>query len=329
MEGDLLNAQPVAEVDLSRTKISVLGCVGILLAVGLSYTLSQFFLNPSPVALGYVSVLAGLFLVVIFLEALLIKEFSRLASFLFLNTLGLALMFLLAPSVALFIGSFLAFAFFQWGSANARGEMGNGLKLRMTRIARLVMPKAVTALSLFIVAAYIGAIQHSTAFVSKDLFTQLVLPTDSVVRYFYPGVTFTETAGEALNQIGTEAVHRNPEVEKLSPADQERLAAEYAAAFKTRIAGEYLKVDVRDEEPVIDLLYRAFSSYVANIPDTGAAPYASAIFALILFLVIRSIGTPFYYIVTVFAVLVYQVLRATGFLVLALETRTKEILVLK
>jgi hypothetical protein len=329
MEGDLLNAQPLADVDYSRRKITFLAALGVFLAFVFSYTLSRLFLDPSPLMLAYVSIVAALFLVVVFLESVLIKEFSRLASFLFFNTLALASMFVLAPSVSLFIGSFLAFLFFLWGAANGRQEIVNSLRLRIAFTASFVMPKAVTALSLFIAAAYIGAIQHSHILVSRNLFLQLVLPTESVVDYLLPGVTYNETTREAIQKYSENVVARNPEANKLSEADRTHLADSYATDFKNHLREDYFKVDLRDNEPVIDLLYRAFTAYIANIPTTTTATYASLIFALILFLVIRSIGTPFYYVVIVFAVLIYQLLRASGFLVVALDTRSKEILILK
>ena len=81
-------------------------------------------------------------------------------------------------------------------------------------------------------------------------------------------------------------------------------------------------------DTLIDILYNA---YIVNMRELSANRRISILFVLgiVLFVLVRSIGAPLSWLVALIATAIYEILLAVGFAVVVLETKSKEIVLLK
>ena len=317
-----------AEVDYSSLKINIIGGMGVLAALGFSYFLWMFLADFSSEAFIYALSLTSLFLTLAFLQAIFIKEFSRLAVYIFLETVALAAFFVPNFSGFLFAGTVLSFLFLLWGCLSGQRELRVNMKIRVFRTSHTVLPKCITALSLFIALIYVGGITQAELAISREMFLKVILPADPIVNYFFPGISMVDTFEVAARKMAESQLGGDPLFASVPPAQKTELINRSVAEFKKRVSEQYLKTNFESNDRIVDILYGAFSRYVKEVSASNKT-VVFIIIAVVLFLLLRSFGTPFYYLLSIVAALIFEILRASGFAVVALEARSHEILILK
>ena len=317
-----------AEVDYSSLKINSVGGLGVMAALGLSFFLETFFVAFKSESFVYALSFAALFLTLIFLQAIFIKEFSRLAAFIFLETIALVVFFIPHLSGFLFAAAVLLFVFVLWGCLSGQRELRTNMKIRAFRTAHAVLPRCITALSIFIALVYVGSITQAEQVISREMFAKIVLPADPIVNYFFPGISVADTFETAAKKMAENQFKSDPLFALASPAQKAELLDRSVAELKKHVSEQYLKTDFESNERIVDILYGAFFKSVKEV-STNNKTTVLLVIAGVLFLLLRSFGTPFYYLLSIVTVLVFEILRASGFAVVVLEARSQEILILK
>src|SRR3989344_4920244 len=316
------NQNSIAEVDFSLWKIVAIVFLGVFSAIGFSYFLYGFLIDWSGGI--YALVCLVFFLVAIFLEAVFIKDFSRLVTAIFFEVLAIGTFSYIHFSGFLFGALIVAFFFLLWGCWRGRDELQYNLKIRIFSVNRVLLPKVITAVSLFVVAAYVGVYDPQKTLISPDIFDKVVMPTQGIVKYFYP-ISFSGKFGDAVQTVVEKQLEGQMAYKRLPDSDKAAIRKQAGDDLKARVA-DYIGVWPNDNERVIDVMYRAFVQFSGGLSG-DQKNFVFAGLALALFLVVRSIGIPIMWVTYAVSALIYETLLAAGFAELVLESRSKEIII--
>ncbi len=309
---DFLNSvKREAEVDMSALKINGMAVTGMILAFAFSFSLLKVFAGGGTPFVITVIVAAALFLVMIFLQTLFVKDSGRLSILLFLETVAMFLPFIFQFSGFLIAGAVITYLFLLWGSMSGKSEMQQAMKIKIWRLSKFVLPKAVTAISIFIAAAYISFFQDQNLVVSKETFMKIIPTVDVVTSFVYPGISFNDSFESVLSTISGE----------------QKLTAEQVEESRLKLK-ELVKIDFEARDSLTNIIYDAYKNYAIMIPS-GQKILILIVLGIALFFTVRTVGAPVYWLVALLTALIYEILLALGFAVVVLETRSKEIVLLK
>jgi len=309
----------------SSIKVFAMGTAGVVLAGLLGYTLNRYTsdLDNAWQTILYTILPATGFLSVFLLQALFVRNRNLLNVFIILQSLAIA-----APFLPIFswwlIGAWAALLIFFWIAVrNGRNALENQVKIHFFQIERFVIPGALTALSLFISLAYINFF-FENATLSKQSFQTLLRPAVPAMSVYVPGFSFQMTMGDlaeaiAIKQLGGQA--------ESIPANQLSFATSQVISYLRTQADPY-KITFRSSDRLIDVLYSSVNQRLNRIP-AGIRTLVPIGFATLLFLIVKGFALLLRWVTAVPAYILYELAFATGFASLTLESRSREVIILK
>ena len=325
--------EPIVEADQSIWKVYTLGVCTVLLALGFSVSLNLFIARGSA---GYFffAVGAGLFFIAFFLlSAILIKSpfinYGIIAS----EALALFIGSYSTFSLAAFFGALVALFLFLFAYYVAMREMESLLKIRFWRISKAVVPKVILGVALFIsLVSYgkLGAADWTASeysFISEKVFETVLTPAVPFAQKMVPEFDLRTALGDMIDRIAEREVANDARLAILSPSLRSDVSKATAAELRKQIE-DYVGSPMDWNRSVVASLREAVLARLS-----GASPQAKsripAGIAVIVFLVIMSFTGIIRYLATFIAFLIYEMCMALGFSVLLLETRSREIIILK
>jgi len=325
----LNNPEVDTDVDYSLGKVNSIGFLGVASAVFLSYSLSLFYSSFSSTHFAVFVLAATIFLILLFIKAIFLKELSRFGAFLFLEGVGLISFFIFGSLVFIVSGVIAACLFSFLSYLAGRNEVKYGLKIKPRRIARAVLPKGVTALSFFIVLGYLSLSHANVAMISQATFNRIVLPSDVIIHYFYPQLSLSDTFADAANKYIASSLEDNSTFKALPREVKAAQTALAVRSFKDMMKKEYLNnVEFSDNDKLIDVFYKSLVEFLRGV-STEKQTWITVTLGVVLFLMVKSLGMIFYLVVSLLAVLLYEILIASGFGIVVLEAQSKEIIIMK
>lgn len=316
---DLLKSvKQESEIDLSSIKISALALVGGLFSLGFAFFLSRLYQNTDGLTLNIVFTLAlgTLFLVVVFLQSILIKETGRVGAILFLQSAVMLIPFVFSLTVFILIGFLITYLLLFWGNVSGKKELQYSMKVRIFRLSKFVLPKAITGLSIFVAASYMGVFQDTGLLVSQDTFKRIVLPAEAVTKIIMPGFSLEDSFTTLIEKS-------HPEIKTFTKSEEAGVIKQQQAYF-----GQILQYKFEANDTIVDILYNAYAQNIGQVSSNSKIVILFGL-GIILFLLIKSVGTPIAWFVALVAAAVYEILIALGFAVVVLETKSREIVLLK
>ncbi len=325
MDENLLARQSdAANVDLSRTRLIIMGVLNILAAGWLGYALEAVVANGGLDGGNIFAVIIGniIFLSLFLLQLMFIKAMKIQAMLALAETMALSLFFLQHWSWLMALAVALLFVFLLSAIRQGMTEMDNQMKIHFFRIEKSLLPKTITALSLFVSILYVDINGVGTAFASKETIRAILKPAEPVVQLvvssdFSVDMTVAEFAGSiAAKQFG-DAFTSLPAAAKILAVSEianqlRQQAATYGIIFK-------------NSDTVSDVFYSYFFRQFNAIPDQYKRFIPFLVF-LLTFFTIRSLGSLLRWIIALPAYVLFQLLLATGFARIGLESRSREII---
>lgn len=325
----LNNPEVDTDVDYSLVKVNIIGFLGVAAAAFLSYSLSLFYGSLSSAHLAVFVLAATVFLILLFIKTIFLKELSRFGAFLFLEGIGLFSFFIFGSLIFIVSGVIAACLFIFFSYRAGRNEVKYGLKIKPRRIARAVLPKGITALSFFVVLGYLSLNHANVAVISQETFNRIVMPSETIIHYFYPQISLSDTFADAVSKYVTSGLENNATFKALPPALKTAQTELAVGNFKDMIQKEYLNnVKFSDDDKLIDVLYKSFTEFLKGVP-ADKQTWITLALGIVFFLMVQSLGMIFYLVVALLAVFIYEILIASGLGVVALETQSKEIIIMK
>ncbi|MBI2035877.1 MAG: hypothetical protein HYT12_04355 [Candidatus Liptonbacteria bacterium] len=292
-------------------KINGLTIAGAILAFAFSYCLYSVF-GGGGAALAITALISAImFLAIIFLQAIFIKDTGRMGIMLFLETVAMFLPFIFYVSSFILVGVAITYLMMLWGGVSGKSEMQQAMKIKIFRLGKFILPKAITAISIFVAASYISFFQDQNLVISRETFMKIVPTVDAVAKFVYPNLSLEDSFESALTEI----------------SGGENLNKEQIEASRDRF-GRLIKLDFDAKESLVNIIYDAYKNYAMAIPS-GQKILILVALGFALFITVRSVGAPIYWLVALITAFIYEILLALGFAAVVLETRSKEIVLLK
>jgi hypothetical protein len=312
-------------VDTSRSKVFSIGILGVVLGSILGYMLNRYTttLDGAWQTVWYVGLPAISFLAVFLLQVFFVKSRNLLHIFLLLDSIAIAAPFFSIVSWWL-VFAWVALAVFFWRAVdNGKEALENQIKISFFQVERFVIPGALTALSLFISIAYINFFFEGGV-ISKKSFQALLRPAVPAMSVYVPGFSWDMTMGKlaefiAVSQLGGQA--------ELIPVNQLSFATSQVISYLRAEAAPY-GLTFRTNDAIIDVLYNYTVQKMNQIPKSLQSLLPIG-FALSLFLIVKGFAILIRWVAAIPAYLLYELAMMTGFASLALESRSREIIILK
>ncbi|MBI5079639.1 hypothetical protein HZB06_03190 [Candidatus Wolfebacteria bacterium] len=327
-----------AEVDWSILKIVVLAIIGVSFAFLSGFFLNLFMSNGQWNFLAFSFACLLIFLTFFLLNVFFIKALWRINLIIFLESLaflaGFYAIFVSSPMFFLIAGAAI-FAVLTLANYAGWQELHNMIEIRFWRIAKLVLPKAVLGVAIFISVIYYAALEPTIVggkefFISQNNFEKLINPLAPLIEKFFPQMNFSSSVGDLIADLAKSQIE---------------------SGFNSGLAG---KIDKNAKSGLVNQisndLKQRFSTYLGpsfnfNL-KTGAALYGflaekylgmepkskkavAAIVAVTIFFIIVSLILPIRLLAASIAFIIYEILIAVGFAEVVLEGKSREIIILK
>lgn len=291
-------------------------------AAAFGFTYRMFLENgaAAPVAAASVA-----FLIFSAFEVVLAKSLGRRCLILVLEAAAALFFFrdLYPAHAALLAGAAAALVLLPiWGYLASRAAASNALALRFLKIIRPAGRKTVTALSLAMVLLYLAQLNEKSVFIPETYFKTTFAWAANAAKDFYPEIDFNATVDGFAESAAKYQLAGNPDFKRLAPAPQDQALAQVAAQVEGAIRG-YLTISFSGKDSLSDVLYRYAANTVAGWQKKFGAWFA-LVWAIIAFLVIRSIGEVVRWLSVLLSYGIYQLLLATNVIRIKGEAVMKE-----
>lgn len=321
------------EVDQSLWKVIVLGAAAVIFSLGFGYSLQVFFVVRDVNSFYVTLAFAVLFLAIFLLNTIFIK--SRLNSYAIIAVEGLALAgnFYSNLSKDIFWGTVLTILFLISANYSGVAELQNLLRLKFWRIGKRTLPKAILALALFVSFAYhshVGGLNWTNPeqfFISEQNFERIIQPAVPFIQGALPGFDLSAKTGDFLNQMAVNEIQNSPSMASIPQVLKQKAIDSTARGLQSEIEG-YVNGSINLDATVGQSLYSAMIFKLASLPPniTNAMPL---IVAAILFLIIMGFAWLVRWVATFIGLTIFEILTAIGFSIILIESRSREMVVLK
>ncbi len=328
LKTSLNRTERAIEADSSFWKVTTVGVFTAFLAGVFAYFFFQFL--TSDVGGGFWPFFSALivFSLAFLLQNVLMRDFKVLSGFVFMDSLILSVFLLGKGSFYFILGGVTAvFIFLIIAAYRGFREMKGGLSIRFARVGKVVMISFMTAIAIFISFSYIGtASTGSVSFVSKNLLSNILLSSSSLMEKVYPGFSLEKTFSDNLEALAFNQEKMNPQLALLSPEQKTIMHREIVSAYENQIIGFFGKpINFRDK--TVDTLYFIVSTKMSEAASQfGAAFYLISL--IFIFILVKGVAPIVYWPVIIIGFFIYQLLLAFGFATVLLEMRSKEVVVL-
>jgi hypothetical protein len=300
----------------------IFDALGVLSALGVGFVYRQYLAGE----FGYLPlfIAAMVFTVISVLQVFFTKEFDRRFLVLILETVGILVFFTAYGMGVLALAAASVVLLVPWGDASGRSELRSRLEIKFFRAARPSLQKLTTALALLFVILYLPQLSYTNGFVSEENFRYFFNGSAKIVQNFYPEVELTSSVNSlaksaALQEFQNSVVFQN------MPSSDKDTALKQAADQIVKNLGERLGIIISGNETVSKMFYDYIISVLSKLRESSEYWFIIG-WAITVFLLLRGIGTIFYWLAGLIAFLVYQILLAADFVHVSGEMATREVL---
>ena len=280
---------------------------------------ASYFLNSSRFLGGIIFLI--LFLTFFIVESLFLHDKRRLTPTVVTVSVAFALPFFRLFSASFLVGFVILLVFLFQGARMGGLAMGNMVKIKFSRLVRIISGSIISAVVIFL---SIVLILTSNFSISRQRVDQVVALATPFIERFIIGFDADKNTGELLTQITENQLAKADEFMKLSSTDKHTVLTRETEAVKARIEeslGEKIDLNASVSENVHKIVDTKLSSL-----SPKAQIYWSAAFIAAIWLSVQSIEFIIYIPLAVLVFLVYELLFALGFAVIQTESRSKEVI---
>lgn len=321
---NLLNQ--VSSVQIARTpgfyKSIALDALTVLSALLAGWVSRGFILG----TFGYAALLASItaFMMLALLSTLFTEWFGRRSFIVILECIALLAFFAQEETRAFGMALGILLFFLFWGELSARMEIHNGFQLRFFRIARQNFSKLATGIILAYLVLSYPYLNRENALVPRAALSGTFDWAGGVVRQFYNDINIKAPIRDVVRKILEINFNQDPSYRALDNPEKENLISMKTNEFILSIGGS-LGYAIEAEKTLEEITYEILTKTLNDLKGR----FGSAFFVgwvVVIFLVVRSLGTIFYWFVSGVAFLAYQALLAFNFIRIVNEPRSQEVL---
>jgi hypothetical protein len=211
-----------------------------------------------------------------------------------------------------------------WGYFSARSRVRNGIEIPFFGASGDALGKFTTAVLLFMILAYVPQIGGNALVVSSQSFRTFFDWTSGLVNGFYPGVSLNGSFGNFAQSVSKMELANNPSFQSLDDA-QKSLAIQQATAQFTQNFLQDAATPVASSTPASDAFYNVLNG-VLSAWQSQASGWFDVGWVTVLFIGLRTLGILFVWFAQFIALVVYEILLATGFMKISEEPYSREVI---
>ncbi|NCN53049.1 hypothetical protein GW950_01125 [Candidatus Wolfebacteria bacterium] len=303
----------IVGLDRSKWKILSIGIMGFILALVMGYFLANTLSGESNLSALLIS--SVLFFSVFVLQIIFIRGAGIINGFILIDTVAILIPFLLSFSLSLIVAWLTLLVSWLNSSRKGRDEINNQLKVKFSRVEKIVLPSAFTGLAIFI--AIITVWVNGTS-LTKDTFLKIIQPTQPIMQTFLSrNFNFNMTVSKFAEEIISTKTGLN--ISALPQPARDYAINEALNQLKSDYGLSFINTG-----SVSDAIYNYLMTWVDKVPRNVriAVPIGAA---LLVFLTVKGITYILRYIVFIFTWILYELALITGFAYKSLESRSHEI----
>ncbi len=306
--------------DIGFYKAITVDVLGVFSALSVGYVYKGYLGG----AFGITTLLfaVGIYGTFTILQAFLNKGVRHRLLILLLEVVALLSLFYGTDIRILAAGAGILFVFLLWGDMNGRLALDNGLQVHFFKAAFPVLKKFTTAMAIVLVLLYIPYWDQSRLFISESNFQVFYDWASGMVNKFYPEVNLGSSFGNLAESVARFELQGDARFKGLSSENQamalKQAADQLAAAF-----GGWMGTTVSVTESTSGIMYKFISGKLVGLRESLGNWFLFG-WGIILFFVVRGLGWIFYYALSMFVFIVYQILLASGFIHITGESRMHE-----
>ena len=210
------------------------------------------------------------------------------------------------------------------GYFESRSELTYATEVRFFRATRSVMGKAVTAVALAAVLLYLPQAESTGHwFFSQNKFQLAYDWFAGTFGNFYPGIALNGTLGDIAQNIVGRQLQADPAYQKLKPADQASTTQAAVIQFVGNFSSQFGMTE-ETSTPISSALYDGISRVLQSFRDRLQGWFL-AVWVLVVFLILRVFGVVLGWLAQVFAMILYEILLASGFMKIVQHPDVKEV----
>jgi hypothetical protein len=298
----------------------IIDALGVLAAGIFGYAYRRYLAGAgSPWVVVGVMIVFG---IVVGLQGLLIEKSARRYWVILGEVAAMSVFFYDIDAIFLAAAALFSFIFFAAGYRNARRELTYSTEVRFFANTKGIIGKFVTAVLLFMVLLYVPQLTPQTAFVSPDTFSKFFTWSANTVGQWYPGIPFAGSFGDLSQKIIARELQGNPQYEQLPPESQAATVATNASSLIESFS-QNLGVTIQASDTVSSVAYGFIVKTLTGWHDRFVSVFLIG-WSVVVFLILRSIGIVFTWMVQLLLGVVYEILLAAGVIVTKEEETTKE-----
>ncbi len=259
------------------------------------------------------------------LQIFFTKSFGRRFSILVLEAIALVSFFYDLQPNFLLLAMGIVLVFLLWGEIASRYEYENGVKIKFFRVIKPVFRKITTALILLFLLLYIPHWNSGSIFISQDVFKSVYDPAANFAHTLYPQLDFTSTIDKLATDVTKQELQNDPAYQKLSSAEQDNEVRNSVDQFFKKYNMDNMATPITVGEPTYKVAYDVIF-YNLNKWHAQSGDAFIAIWAIVVFFLLRGIAAIFWWIASLIAFLIYEILLAFDFMHIAGENVTHEVI---
>lgn len=326
MEPLINQSLETANIDTSKWKIAAILAAGILSSLAFGYFLRLFLVGRNQLIIMAATLV--LFLIIFILQTLFLKGGKIIHSLAALESVGIVIFFLDYFSFYFLLALASLAGFFALAVYRGRVEIDNQMKAHFFRIEKKVLAQVFTGISLLISLMYVEIAGLGNLGITQKQIDNLLRPAEPIARnllienFSFNMTVYQFAEATVIDQLASQlGVPIN-----LVPAAAKSAAVNQSLnALREQAAG--YGINFRNSDTLSQVVYNYIIGQIKKIPSGFRFAIPIGI-VLIIFLTIKGLGTIVRLLVSFPAYLVYELLILTGFARVALESRSREIIIL-
>jgi hypothetical protein len=334
-----------SESDTSLWKIAVIGILGAAFSFFSVFYTNLFLSSGDTSYLGVAAAWSFVFFIVVLLAACFVKTPAVLRGMAFIwgvIPVGFLLQYLFPDTSWPLVAGFAGFAIFLMGAVGRGAKiLENSVKVRFFDVAKETLPRAVTGLLILVsILIYMNAFEWGTfsPVIGRGLVSQALIVSEPALHIWFPeasfkdsvGVFFKTVAEEQLRSVRPNIIDRSAAGFQTSFTDlpvQERTLMIQEVADQYRVGLEKLAGPIDASSPMTEAVYQGLVAYVNKLSG-DVKLWGGVALTVVFFGMLKTIAALLYWLIEGVAFLLFKFLLMTNFAHVAVESRSREFIVL-
>lgn len=320
------------EGKFSYWKASLLAVLYVASSFSVGYILNSFLYNGSnpfaQVAISF-SVALIIFLVLLLLNVISVMRAGFLSAVLAVGALALGVNFLGSMNIRTIFAVVILALFLIFAGMIGRREIDEVVKIRFFRLSRLVLSPVVLGVAICVALLFFDAfslrnLTGDNPILPQGAFEKNIEGFSKALSPVLGEIDFSKTLREIANDSVDNAAKTSPLAipSDLLGASKERALSEYQKRMQ-----EVLGIPVDPDKKISAEIYQSLLNRFNGL-EGGMRTLVLGALAFVLFITVTAISPIVRFIAAGIAFLLFELLRALGFIAILYENRSKEFIVL-